>query len=104
MKLLIAILILLVVLIAGCISVSCPVPSEKYCVSDSDCMCSTNPCFLGNKEYFEECIPDKNALGACLDACGFGPYEMEFRYICEDSQCIIATFNRTTGQRIIFNP
>jgi endonuclease YncB( thermonuclease family) len=103
MKFLLLILLLATVLIAGCTSVSCPVPNEKYCVSDSDCMCSTSPCFLGNKEYFEKCIPDKSALGACLDACGFGPYEMEFRYICEDSQCIIATFNRTTGQRITQN-
>lgn len=100
MKFLLLILILAVVLIAGCTSVSCSVPSEKYCENDSDCMCSTSPCFLGNKEYFDKCIADKSALGACLDACGFGPYEMEFRYICENSQCIIATFNRTTGQRI----
>jgi len=100
MKFLLLILLLATVLIAGCTSVSCPVPNEKYCENDSDCMCSTSPCFLGNKEYFDKCIADKSALGACLDACGFGPYEMEFRYICENSQCIIATFNRTTGQRI----
>ncbi|MFH0929088.1 MAG: hypothetical protein V1818_01880 [Candidatus Aenigmatarchaeota archaeon] len=89
-------------LISGCVTIpkSCPILNPSYCEVDSDCMCSTTPCFLGNKEYFEKCVPDKSVLGSCLDACGFGPYGMEFRYICEDSQCIIATFNMTNGQRI----
>ncbi len=95
------VLLLAVILASGCVdTTSCPVPNDKYCEKDSDCMCSTNPCFLGNKEYFEKCVPDKSALGGCPDMCGFGPYEMEFRYNCENSQCVVAAFNRTTGQRI----
>ena len=92
--------IIAVILVSGCTSASCPVPNQKYCTADSDCMCSSSPCFLGNKEYFDKCVPDKTALGACLDACGFGPYELDFRYVCESNQCTIAVFNRTTGQRI----
>jgi hypothetical protein len=94
------ILLIAILLLSGCVTTSCNVQSEKYCNADSDCMCSTSPCFLGNREYFNDCLTNKDALGACPDMCGFGPYEMEFRYVCEDSQCTMATFNRTTGERI----
>ena len=102
MILLISIAIILVVLMSLYMlpSLTCPIPNEKYCEVDSDCMCSTNPCFLGNRYYFENCIPDKNALGSCLDACGYGPYELDFRYICESNQCTFAVFNRTSGERV----
>lgn len=100
------ILIPIVIILAALIllytspSLTCPIPNEKYCEKDSDCMCSTTPCFLGNRYYFENCIPDKASLGSCLDACGYGPYEMDFRYICESNKCTFAVFNRTTGERI----
>jgi hypothetical protein len=90
----------LVVLVSGCVSPSCNVPGEKYCTADSDCMCSTSPCFLGSREYFNACIVDKQSLGACPDMCGFGPYGIEFRYVCDNGQCAIATYNRTTGQEL----
>jgi len=97
------ILLSVIIFVSGCIgetSSVCQIPNPTYCENDSDCMCSTNPCFLGNMGYFDKCIPDKSTLGGCPDACGFGPYEVEFKYICENSQCIIARFNRTTSQRI----
>ena len=100
MKLLIVMLLMTTLLISGCTQLNPECKADpKQCTVDSECMCSTTPCFLGNKDYFNSCA-DKAALGSCLDACGFGPYDVDFEYICEDSQCIIATFNRTTGQRL----
>ena len=64
-----------------------------------NCICSTNPCFLGNKKYFETCIANKTNV-ICLDACGFGPPEIEFKMICENNECKLATFNRTSGERL----
>jgi hypothetical protein len=74
----------------------------KYCLQDNDCICSENPCFLGNKEYFNKCFlpQQKEIIKACLDACSFGPEEIEFKTICENNQCILASFNRTSGERI----
>lgn len=76
--------------------------NPKYCLGDEDCICSVDPCFLGNKEYYNKCFlpQQKEIVQACPDACGFGPYDIEFKTICENSQCKLATFNRTTGERI----
>jgi hypothetical protein len=84
-------------LIIGCINICNSNP--KYCEKDDDCICSTNPCFLGNKKYFETCIANKTNV-ICLDACGFGPPEIEFKMICENNECKLATFNRTNGERL----
>lgn len=80
----------------------CQTFDPKYCLQDKDCVCSENPCFLGNREYYNKCfLPQQRELvEACYDACGFGPYEIEFKAICENNQCKLATFNRTTGERI----
>jgi len=80
----------------------CQNTDPKYCLKDSDCICNTSPCFLGNKEYYENCFlpQQKEIVKACPDACGFGPYEIEFKTICENNQCKLVTFNRTTGERI----
>jgi hypothetical protein len=105
------ILIIVSVLIVGAIvasnflkegiSLECKTMNSKYCEKDDDCICNTNPCFQGNKNYYEKCVlPKKGIIEACLDACGFGPYEFDFRMICENYQCTFAVFNRTTGGRI----
>lgn len=79
----------------------CNKMNEKRCVRDDDCMCTTGPCFLGNKEYYNKCVVNKEGIGmACPDACGFGPYEWDFRTICENNECALAVFNRTSGERI----
>ena len=105
------ILVIVLILIIGIIIVStffqegipleCRTMNSKSCEKDDDCICSTNPCFQGNKNYYEKCVlPKKGVREACLDACGFGPYELDFRMICENYKCTFAVFNRTTGGRI----
>lgn len=83
-------------------SLECQTLDQKYCLQDNDCICSENPCFLGDKEYYNKCFlpQQKEIVKACPDACGFGPYEIEFKTICENNQCQLASFNRTTGERI----
>lgn len=100
-------LILLIVLIVAVIFLmktkpECQSLNHNYCLKDSDCMCSENPCFLGNKEYYNKCFlpQQKEIIKACPDACGFGPYEIEFKAICENNRCKLASFNRTTGERV----
>jgi len=82
---------------------NCQFTNPKYCSKDDDCICDTNPCFLGNKKYYNECvlIQQKDIVDVCLDACGFGPYDIEVRPICDNHECRLAQFNRTTSQRII---
>jgi len=82
-------------------ALSCLV-DQNFCAEDSDCMCSTDPCFLGNKEYYNKCFlpQQKGVIQVCPDACGFGPEEIEFRTICENNQCKLATFNKTIRGRI----
>lgn len=83
-------------------NLECKTFDPKYCLQDNECICSTNPCFLGNKEYYNRCfVPQqKEIVEACPDACGFGPYEIEFKTICENNRCKLASFNRTTGKRM----
>ncbi len=79
-------------------NIQCKNLDAKYCLKDEDCICSENPCFLGNKEYYNKCFlpQQKELIQACIDACGFGPYEIEFKTICENNQCKLTSFNRTT--------
>jgi hypothetical protein len=100
--LLISFVVVLLILVYPYVSLECQTSYQKHCVKDDDCICSTDPCFLGNKEYYQKCFlpQQKEIIQACPDACGFGPYEWEFRTICENNQCKLATFNRTTGERI----
>jgi hypothetical protein len=95
------IIVILVVIFLIKIKSECQIDSN-YCLQDEDCICSENPCFLGNKEYYNKCfLPQQRGIvQACPDACGFGPYELEFKTICENNQCKLASFNRTTGERI----
>jgi len=82
--------------------IDCQRLDYKDCLKDDDCMCSTDPCFFGTKEYYQKCfLPEqKEIVKACPDACGFGPYEIEVKPVCENNQCKLATFNRTTGQTV----
>jgi len=95
-------LLILIYLYKGNVSLECQASDPNYCMKDDDCICSTNPCFFGNKEYYQKCFlpQQKEIVQACLDACGFGPYEWEFRTICENNRCRLTSFNRTTGERI----
>jgi hypothetical protein len=93
-----AALVITTVLISGCIqSINCKISDPKHCTYDSDCMCSTNPCFFGNKEYLNTC---GESLGQCPDMCGFGMHDTDFKYVCENNQCTTAVYNLTTGNRI----
>lgn len=80
----------------------CETTDPKYCEEDDNCICTTSICFLGNKEYYNKCVltQEEGMLIGCPDMCGFGPYEIDFRYLCESNQCIVASFNRTTGERL----
>jgi len=97
----IALILILWIFFREGVPLECKTMESKYCEKDDDCICSTNPCFQGNKNYYERCIlTEKGIIEVCLDACGFGPYELDFRMICENNQCTFAVFNRTTDEII----
>lgn len=99
---LLAVTVLLVAIFLIKTKLECQNLDSKYCLQDKDCICREDPCFLGNVEYFNKCFlsQQKEIVQACPDACGFGPEEIEFRTICENNQCKLASFYRTTGERI----
>ncbi len=83
-------------------SKKCETDRQDSCLQDNDCMCSENPCFLGNREYYEKCFlpQQKDIVRDCPDVCGFEPSDVEFEAVCENSRCKLASFNRTTGERM----
>jgi len=80
----------------------CENANPESCTIDEDCICNGQGCFLGNKNYYEKCVKTKESemLKVCMDFCGFGPYEWVIKTICENNICKLATFDRTTGERI----
>ncbi|PIY60389.1 hypothetical protein COY95_02025 [Candidatus Woesearchaeota archaeon CG_4_10_14_0_8_um_filter_47_5] len=79
-----------ILLVAGCLPATPPLPKAKdklACSQDSDCVCGgidteTGTCFLGNKEYFKAHV---NQSRVCPDFCGGIAGNLELR--CVNASC-----------------